>query len=78
LAGLHIVYKCLTIPLDFFIKPPSSLGKQTVSQATFALPEERSLPFHKKDLNKEVIFTIIALEKIKRKDGIEKLKSTRM
>jgi hypothetical protein len=49
-------------------KPPSSLSKKTVSQAAFALPKERSVPFHKKDLNKEVIFAITALERIKRED----------
>jgi hypothetical protein len=60
LAGIHIVHKCLTIATQFHTsrfftpKPPSSLSKQTVFQATFALPNERSLPFHKKDLKKRL------------------------
>ena len=44
---------------------PFSLGKQIVCQATFTLPELPSLPFHNKDLNKEVIFYVNSLRKNK-------------
>jgi hypothetical protein len=66
-------------------KPLSSIGKQIVSITTFALAKERSLPFHKKDLNKKLIFIITSLKKNKKRrpinlnreeDGVEKLKST--